>query len=145
MKYQELMSLLLKNAHCEDWVKSIDRDHRYTFTLREDISVTIKEKPDREDNDISNEFTDKFINSKASYHYYSLNYNGSTVKNVCLYMVDGARAYIPSPRGLADTHIEDDDLIVGVIIDRILFDTRHEDTFSFIDKSGLTYQSGIKF
>lgn len=145
MDYGQLLLLLSDNMHPESWVKSLGWDSRYTFTLRDNILVTIEEMPENEDNEVDNEFTQKFINKTASYHYYALKYGGAVIKNVCLYLVDGARAYIPAPRGIADTHIEDDDLIVGVIIDRIMFDSRYvyEDTIKYIERAGLAFQKSL--
>ncbi|UKJ82885.1 hypothetical protein H1W83_11675 [Priestia megaterium] len=145
MKYSDLISMLSDNMHPEYWVKSVNKDILYTYTLRDNISITIEEMPEREDNQISNEFTEKFMNKTASYHYYVLKYNGASVKNICLYMVDGGRALIPSPPGLADQHVDNDDLILGVIIDRMVFDTRYEyeDTTKFLNRSGLEYQKSV--
>lgn len=142
MNYYQLVSLLSDNMHPENWVDTISWDSRHYFTLREDISITIEEMPEREENSVSNEFTDRFLNKTASFYFYAVKYKGSIILNVCLYMVDGGRAFIPAPRGIADTHIEDVDLIVGVIIDRLIFDTRypHKDTTAYLDRSGLAYQ-----
>lgn len=145
MKYDELVTLLNENMYPESWIKSIGWDSRYTYTLRSNVSVSIEELPEVEDNRISNEFTEKFINKTASYVHYALKYNGSIVKNVCLYMVDGARALIPAPETLAANHINDDNLIIGVIIDRLVFDTRYEDqdTTSYLKRSGLVFRENI--
>ncbi|GIO36220.1 hypothetical protein J41TS12_10810 [Paenibacillus antibioticophila] len=145
MHYNQLIALLNENMYPESWVKSMGWDSRYTYTLRENVIVSIEEMPEREDNKTSNEFTEKFINKSASYVYYALKYNGSVVKNVCLYMVDGARALIPAPEGIADEHVDDDNLIIGVIIDRLVFETRyeHDDTTRYLKRSGLIFQESI--
>lgn len=145
MEYSKLVTKLADNMYPESWLKSLGWDSRYIFALRDDVSITIEEMPEREDNKISDEHTENFINKSASYHYYALKYNGAIIKNVCLYMVDGARAYIPVPSRLADTHIEDDNLIIGVIVDRLTFDSRYayEDTTNYLNRSGFSYQESL--
>lgn len=139
------MYLLQENMHPECWVTSFDQDGLAIHALRDDISVTIVEMPKEDDNDVSNEFTERFINKKASLHYYSLKFNGSTVKNTLLFMVDGGRAYIPSPKLIDRNYIQDDNLIVSVIIDRITFENRYqyEDTTNYLDRAKLTYQKSV--
>ncbi|MEX3710868.1 hypothetical protein ABFV99_00535 [Cytobacillus horneckiae] len=147
MEYSKLFSILMENQYPDCWVSSTgwEEETRYTFALRDDISITIEEMPKREDNRLSNEFTEKFINETASYHHYALKYNGGIVKTFWLYMVDGGRALIPCPKLIQGNFIEDDDLIFAVIVDRLVFNTRYEneDTTAYMDRAEYVYQKSL--
>ncbi|MEV9639489.1 hypothetical protein ABZ756_02175 [Mammaliicoccus sciuri] len=145
MKYHELLVLLQDNMYPECWVYSNDHEGMGIYALRENVSISIVELPEEEDNRISNEFTERFINKSARLQRYALRFNGSTVKNVLLFLVDGGRAYIPSPKLVDRNYIQDDNLIISVIIDRLSFDSRyeHEDTPSYLERANLVYQKGL--
>ncbi|MBM4762719.1 hypothetical protein [Bacillus sp. B15-48] len=145
MKYHELLTMLRENMHPECWVSSRDNEGLYTYTLRENVGVSLVELPQEEDSKVSNEFTERFINESAYLRYYSLKYNGSTVKSVLLFLVDGGRAFIPSPKLIDKNYIHDDDLIISVIVDRLVFDSRYEseDTTRYLDRAKLAYQKSI--
>lgn len=145
MEYSKLLSMLRDNMHYESWVSSTDQNNLPTFALRDDVSVSITKMPEEENNRVSNDFTDCFMNKTASLHYFTLNYNGSVIKNILLYMVDGGRAYIPSTRLVDGNYIQDDELIIGVIIDRVTFYTRyvHDDTVNYLKRAGMIYQEAL--
>src|SRR5699024_11493853 len=79
------------------------------------LKISITELPSEEDNSVSNEFTERFINETASLFHFTLNYNGSVVKNIAVYLVDGGRAFIPSTRIVDRGYVQEDDLIISVI------------------------------
>ncbi|OHX41682.1 hypothetical protein [Cytobacillus oceanisediminis] len=145
MKYHEILTLLSENMYPECWVNSRDNEGLDTYTLRENIGVSIVELPEEEESKVSNEFTERFMNESAYLRHYSLKYNGSTVKNILLFLVDGGRAFIPSPKLIDRNYIHDDDLIISVIIDRLAFDSRYEseDTTRYLDRAKLSYQKSI--
>jgi hypothetical protein len=145
LKYHELLILLSDNMYPECWVPSSDNDGLYTYTLRENVGVSIVELPEEEESKVSNEFTERFINQSAYLRRYSLKYNGSTVKSVLLFLVDGGRAFIPSPKLIDRNYIHDDDLVISVIVDRLTFDSRYEseDTTRYLDRAKLSYQKSI--
>lgn len=145
MKYHEILTLLSENMYPECWVNSRDNEGLDTYTLRENIGVSIVELPEEEESKVSNEFTERFMNESAYLRRYSLKYNGSTVKNILLFLVDGGRAFIPSPKLIDRNYIHDDDLIISVIIDRLAFDSRYEseDTTRYLDRAKLSYQKSI--
>lgn len=143
MKFIDLYKLLHENMFSKAWISSVNEETKYTYCLRDNVSVSITQSPSVEDNTANNEFTSKFINKNASYLYYSLNYNGGIVKTYVVYMVDGGRAIIPAPRTLGSSYIEDDELVVAVIIDKLMFANRDVDTKEYLEESGLKYQPSV--
>ncbi|WP_342515601.1 hypothetical protein [Sutcliffiella sp. FSL R7-0096] len=144
MEYSKLVfSVLRENMYADSWVSSNNHNGLYTYTLRDNISISITELPERNDNKVSNEFTERFMNKNAKFHHYSLNYNGAVVKTVLLFSVDGGRALIPSPKLINENFIEDDDIVISVIIDKLVFDSRYENTTHYLKKAKLVYQESL--
>jgi len=145
MEYSKLMTLLSENMHPEYWVSSNDQDGLHTYALKENVSITITEFPEEENNEVLNKFTERFTNESANFQYYALQYNGTTIKNVFLFLVDGGRAFIPAPNIVDQNYIQDDDLIISVIIDRLTFESRYEyeDTTKYLDRAKLVYQKSL--
>ncbi len=145
MEYNELLSLLQENMYPDCWVGSINHENLTNYTLKDNIAISIEELPEEEDKEISNEFTDRFINDSAFLCRYALKYNGSTVKNVMLFCVDGGRAIIPAPKLVDRNYIHDDNLIISVIIDRLTYVGRyiHDDTTNFLKQAKLEFQDSL--
>ena len=97
MTYDDVMNAVRSNPY-PNWSYN---DERRTFTLRDNVNITIRRK-DIDFNDPTSRFSteDWATNHPDSVAYqvvYEIYYGASFVENFVLVAVDGLRAYLPVP------------------------------------------------